>query len=31
MTPETVRSVDRLIRAIDKGIEAHHSAALNIR
>lgn len=31
MTPETVRSVDRLIRAIDKGIEAHHSAAPNIR
>jgi len=31
MTPETIRSVDRLIRAIDKGIEVHHSAALNIR
>ncbi len=31
MTPESIRSVDRLIRAIDKGIEIHHSAAPNIR
>lgn len=31
MSPETIRSVDRLIRAIDKGIEVHHSAAPNIR
>lgn len=31
MAPETIRSVDRLIRAIDKGIEVHHSAAPNIR
>lgn len=31
MNPETMRAVDRLIRAIDKGIEVHHSSAPNIR
>jgi microsomal dipeptidase-like Zn-dependent dipeptidase len=30
-TPESVRSVDRHIREIDKAIEAHHAACLNIR
>jgi hypothetical protein len=31
MTPEGVRAVDALIRSIDKAIEAHHAACLNIR
>jgi hypothetical protein len=31
MTPEGIRAVDALIRSIDKAIEAHHAACLNIR
>ena len=31
LSPESVRSVDRYIREIDKAIEAHHAACLNIR
>ena len=31
MTPEGIRAVDALIRSIDKAIDAHHAACLNIR
>lgn len=31
MTPEGIRAVDALIRSIDKAIEVHHAACLNIR
>jgi hypothetical protein len=31
LSPESVRAVDRYIRAIDLAIEAHHAACLNIR
>ncbi len=31
MSVETIRSVDRFVRDIDKAIEVHHAASLNIR
>mgnify|MGYP000151942468 CR=1 FL=1 len=31
MTPEGIRAVDTLVRTIDKAIETHHAACLNIR
>ncbi len=31
MTPAGIRAVDALIRSIDKAIDAHHAACLNIR
>lgn len=31
MTPADIRAVDGLVRSLDKAIEAHHAASLNIR